>query len=389
MGTVGLFDVDMDKYIHVPFNLELMKLSSYYKKKREIVSFAPEIDFDKYSKFILRKDFNDGDFPNLTKGTNVEYGGHAFTGERYKPLPMEIETLKPDIYIYEKFREQFSTNKKYTTIFQTMMGADHIRLSLDGKTIWEDFLKPTLNRDTIFTYFFHDYDLNSIKDADLVVKDLLKRKKGLPAAVGTKFPIQINKEEDLFKWLGFHLSDNNFSIRFNGVMSNEALVEFVEKQKSTSMARQIDYMVTVSSSGEDDFIERVLPIIYDQAIFCRINRIPLALKYEDDFFVDKRWEKVLDLISIFIRNMTFKKTTNEAVIERAINFESLYSFVYCFTEEKSFPVYPFTRQEARELFQLVREKNYSVFKDFYEKSKVKLEGGRFINESTRFTIGNR
>ena len=94
MSTVGLFDVDMHKYIHVPFNLELMKLSTYYKKKREIVALAPELDFDKYSKFILRKDFNDGDFPNLLGADNVEYGGHAFTGELYKPLPEEIERLK-------------------------------------------------------------------------------------------------------------------------------------------------------------------------------------------------------------------------------------------------------------------------------------------------------
>jgi len=31
MAVIGLYDFDMAKYIHVPFNLELMKLSSYYK----------------------------------------------------------------------------------------------------------------------------------------------------------------------------------------------------------------------------------------------------------------------------------------------------------------------------------------------------------------------
>ena len=39
--SVGCYDADMQKYIHVPFNLELMKLSTYYKKKGEIVSLAP------------------------------------------------------------------------------------------------------------------------------------------------------------------------------------------------------------------------------------------------------------------------------------------------------------------------------------------------------------
>lgn len=388
MSTIGLFDVDMHKYIHVPFNLELMKLSVYYKKKREIVALAPELDFDRYSKFILRKDFNDGDFPNLLGATNVEYGGHAFTGELYKPLPEEIEKLKPDVFIYERMRKNFGTNKKYSTIFQTMTAADHIRLSLDGKTIWEDFLKPTLNDNKTFTYFFHDYDLNKIKDADLVVKELLKRKTGIPAAVGTKFPIQINNEKDLFKWLGFRLSDNNFSLQYNGIMSDEALVEFIEKQKQTSMARQIDYIITSSSYGENDFIERFLQKIYNQAIFCRNNFIPLTLKYENDFFVDKRWERVIELINTFIRNMTMKKTSTK-IINRAINFESMYSFACNINEVTKYKTHTFNLEEVRDLFQLVREKNYPVFKDFYEKSKVKLEGGQFVNDSTRYTYGDK
>ena len=388
MSTVGLFDVDMDKYIHVPFNLELMKLSAYYKRKREIVAIAPELDFDRYSKFILRKDFNDGDFPNLLGAENVEYGGFAFTGEQYKPLPLEIEIIKPDIFIYERMRKKFSTNKNYSTIFQTMMAADHMRLSMDGKTIWEDFLKPTLNDNKAYTYFFHDYDLNKIKDADLVIRDLLKRKTGIPAAVGTKFPIQINDEKDLFKWLGFRLSNNNFSLQYNGIMSDEALVEFIEKQKQTSMARQFDYIITSSSYGENDFIEKFLPIIYNQAIFCRNNFIPLTLKYEDNFFIDKRWERVIDLINAFIGNMRMKKTSTK-LIDRAINFESMYSFVCCFNETSKYRTHTFVLDEVRELFQLVREKNYSVFKDFYEKSKVELVGGHFVDASTRYTYGDR
>ena len=31
--SIGLYDVDFMKYIHVPFNLDLMKLASFYKKQ--------------------------------------------------------------------------------------------------------------------------------------------------------------------------------------------------------------------------------------------------------------------------------------------------------------------------------------------------------------------
>ena len=39
--SVGLYDMDMATYTLVPFNLELMKLSAYYKKKREVVILSP------------------------------------------------------------------------------------------------------------------------------------------------------------------------------------------------------------------------------------------------------------------------------------------------------------------------------------------------------------
>ena len=39
--SYGLYDADLP-YYPIPFyNLELMKLSSYYKRKREIVGLAP------------------------------------------------------------------------------------------------------------------------------------------------------------------------------------------------------------------------------------------------------------------------------------------------------------------------------------------------------------
>ena len=62
MATIGLYDADMAKYTHVLFNLDLMKLSTYYKNQRHLVQLIPEIDLDKYSKIIYRKDYYDGTF---------------------------------------------------------------------------------------------------------------------------------------------------------------------------------------------------------------------------------------------------------------------------------------------------------------------------------------
>ena len=35
--SIGLYDQDMATYTLVPYNLELMKLATYYKNRREIV----------------------------------------------------------------------------------------------------------------------------------------------------------------------------------------------------------------------------------------------------------------------------------------------------------------------------------------------------------------
>lgn len=106
--SVGCYDADMQKYLHVPYNLELMKLSTYYKRKGEIVSLAPVFKPQRYTKFIYRKDFFDNDFrQEIFTTPNVEWGGQAFSGDRYIPLDEKIEQLKPDVYLYSNMKAIF------------------------------------------------------------------------------------------------------------------------------------------------------------------------------------------------------------------------------------------------------------------------------------------
>ena len=78
--SYGLYDADLP-YYPIPFyNLELMKLSSYYKHKREIVGLSPDFSPNKYNNFIVRQDFYNP-YANHYSVENVEYGGRAFDGE--------------------------------------------------------------------------------------------------------------------------------------------------------------------------------------------------------------------------------------------------------------------------------------------------------------------
>ena len=106
--SIGLHDVDFFKHHEVIFNLEIMKLASYFKRNREITVLSPLISPDRYSKFYLRKDYYDGTFPSgLNKHDNLTYGGLAFTEGIYVPMEEEIEQSVPDTHVYDKYKEIF------------------------------------------------------------------------------------------------------------------------------------------------------------------------------------------------------------------------------------------------------------------------------------------
>lgn len=374
---IGLYDADIIKYAHVPFNLELMKLSSYYKGKKEIVSLSPSFSPDMYNKFIYRKDYYDGDFPSeLLKSGKIIYGGRAFNQEKYIPLELDIEKQKADVFIYDKLKKSFCNNKKMTNAFQIMQRAEHARLSLDGKNIWDNFEKQLQITKNTQTLFLHDYNLNDINDSIYVIKSIMSgMKRGASGRnLALKFPIIVNNYEDLLKWCQFSPSSNYFLLQYNGLMEDESLKDFIQYQKGTSIARQLDYYVTAGCLSEDDFIKNRIQKVFRQIAFLRMEKQKVNIKYENNFFIDKRWERLIDFFNSYM-NSTISLPKEK--FNRVIKFDSLYSFAANLQEEPRFKNRTFNKQEARELFQLAREKNYNLFKDFYECHTVELKGGYF------------
>ena len=83
------------------------------------------------------------------------------------------------------------------------------------------------------------------------------------------------------------------------------------------------------------------------------------------------------MIDFFNSYMNVTVTLNKDKFDKVIKFDSLFSFAYSLEEDPRFKSHIFSKQEARELFQLAREKNYNLFKDFYECHTVELKGGNF------------
>ena len=342
------------------FNLELMKLATYHKKKRDIVKLAPILEPERYTKFYYRKDWDDGDYPKEIFLPNVVYGGRAF-GDKYKPLDLEIERAIPDNYIYENFGKWFSGTTYYKFIM--MQNSAHIRLSLDGQNIWKDY-ENTLNFSTkTRSFFFYDYDLNKVKNSAEEIKKIIESDGSRIARfVGMKFPVQVNNATDLARWLELPGAQVYYSIQYNGLMDDKAFETFLTG--SQLQARNLDYMITSSSSGEDDFIKNVLPEIYKQLLISQTHKKRILLKFEDNFFQDKRWEDLIDYLNNY----------NKADVERRNKVKkTLYYYTKNILSKESMYKPKFSREYIAELFQMVREKNYDVFKMFYENT-----GGDFI-----------
>lgn len=376
MATIGIFDADMYKYIHVPFCLEAMKLAAYYKKKRDIVTMSLYYTPDKYTKFIYRKDYNDGDFPNnLYKLNNIEYGGTAFTSS-YVPLPEDIEKYKPDVSIYKTYFNSFVTSYDYEQAFNTMYRAQHLRLSLDGRNIWGNYSKQLSNLSDRNTIFIHDLNVNDVAGAAEELQLILNKTKDTITSrkVGFKYPIRVNNIEDLFKWAQFNPTEKYFTISYEGLMADEAYYELIKKDLSNSYQRKIEYHITKNLYTEDEFIKQVLPKIYRQLIFSRQYHQYFLLKYDTDFFIDSRWYKVLDLLNRYAVSLYDMPLETYYKI---IPYDSLYSFVKKIEERPLIKDYNFNKQDARDAFSLVREMNYDLFKDFYELHTVDLIGGEF------------
>ena len=338
------------------FNLEIMKLATYYKQKKEIVKFATVLEPQRYSKFFVRKDYDDGNYPKEFFLSNVIYGGRAFS-EQYIPLDLKIEKTVPDTSLYQGFkRPKFKDEPGYNV----MLHGAHARLSLDGKDIWEDMEVPIIQKSNINSIIIHDYNIGELNEGFEATKQAMKcaQHGARHIFLGVKFPINIYSLNELDKWLSLPTLKNYFWLRYFGVMSDEVFKDFIKATPATHA--NLEYYVTYGCFDENDFVVNRLPIIFNQVLNSQMNDSLILLKYEDDFFKDKRWERLIDYFNFYSRSRADKVSKT---------FFKFLKDVFKFPRNKP---KGFNILEARELFQFVREKNYEVFKMFYEQRGEKL-----------------
>ena len=377
--SVGIMDADMATYTLVPFNLEVMKLSAYDKKKGEIVILSPFFTPNRNTKFFYRKDYYDGNFPrDLTHYDNVEYGGLAFSNNIYKPLPLEIERMRPDSTIYANMESVIrggpGRDREKKKIFQNMIDGEHCRLSLDGKTIWEDYPRQFKFLSAARNLMIHDYDLGAVEGSFQEVKKILERARtdGWATRIGMKFPVQISNGQDLLNWSSLNTNSTFYSLRYDGVIDDDAFAAWVGACREKAVYSQMEYHITSSRYEANEFVEHLLPKIFRQVIISRSYRVFFSLKYDEGFFPDKRWEDVIQLFNYYHNSYAaepltryFNMIANDTLFNFAANSQQ---------KPKSYYGEVFNKDKIREIFVFVRDNHYPLFKDFYECTAEKLGG---------------
>ena len=379
MATIGIFDWDFMTYEHVIPNLECAKLYTYYHNYHEIAVLTPTLNPAPYTHFYIRKEYDDGCYPQLLFADNCNYGGRAFNPLHYHPLPEQIERTIPIFTPYLKYTQKFGTTKYDKSQIRHILNCAHIRLSTDEQK--PKSLKQLLRITDTGRYtgiIFHDYDLARIQGAYDIIYELshtrtYKTKTGInPYAIGNKFPIQVNNTVDLMQWLKVLAMPNLFCLQYNGVMPDDALYTLCTE--NIKMARQVYYNITASCYTENQFFVDILPKIFLQVLFLRRMGIKILLKYDEQKIVTPALQNLLNLLNCWLRFTYF---------EDSAAHQSLYQFCATTRRKMAFQDWKYQNvnvsiDQMRDAFQYVRERNYDLFKLFYEIDTVSYKGGYFV-----------
>lgn len=362
--SYGLYDADLKLYPIPFYNLDLMKLSAYYKRKREIVGLSLDFSPNKYNHFIVRQDFYANQSYPLNLH-NIEYGGKAFSGDVYKPMPHEIEIMRPDISLYSKAIPK-QTTSQYKNAISTMRRAEHIRLSLDGATVWKDWEKQLRKDIDCFGLILHDYDPAAIDGGIDIISDILQsihNKSG--RRLGMKFPAQIYEPESLIKWLKISPMGTYYSLHYNDLIYHDTALELAEITKHSKAFRQMT--IDITEVLQDAYpIEHNINRVYRNIINLRTQRLVFPLIYDNSVFTDNSWKIVMDLIKAYNNHMLLESTYSSNYFSRVAPYETLYSYVKAVSKQYNINNSAISVDSARNVFQFVRENNYALFKDFYE-----------------------
>lgn len=202
--SIALYDADRiyalkNKKPIPPPNFQLMKLSTYLNRQREMVSFISDLSRAPYYEkvYYFQEDISIPFSPEIVQYENIELCGYA-VNKKYKPMKKEAELcpLNPMAYIYTKSERPIDNKND-----KTFSRGQHILLS-DGTRAYSynDF-----NFEAGSTLYIHDHELPN-NWAEELPKYLQLDKYTMKRSVVFCYPITFSSLEELRPLFQFYTS---------------------------------------------------------------------------------------------------------------------------------------------------------------------------------------
>lgn len=360
MAIIGLLDWDLTRWRRpIVFNLELMKLSTYHKSiLRDIVQMEQAFSSAECSKVYIQKDYEDYFYPpEITSDPKVVWGGLALSGNSYVPMELNIERCSADLSIYNKMKKYYNATSERRRIFSTMMKAQHLRLSLDGKTCFDQWEKQLLPPDEkrIPYFIFHDKDIVKVQDADQKIRYLWDKYGRRNSRFGFKFPLVMETEQDVERWANLPKIKDIANLVFHSLMPDE-LIESLSLTK-----QQITYYISNDNWTYEKLLQSISQILL-QGIFLSSYSIPLLLKVDRNFIIPDEFRNFLFMLNdYFLMQIQYRFKAQ------------LCPFTFC--------KYLYDRVERETkvaMFQFFKDNNPDFFDLLYHAESAIYQGGRIV-----------
>lgn len=265
-------------------NLEVMKLSSYYKTKNHltysIFDLKDQTLFTTASKVIIRKDRKNLKIPTDVLGySNVTYGGLGFTQGQYVALDPDIEDAAPDRGFYDEFLETAKITKVKRAMVNTVLNNAMVRLSLDGMTCNSNWDKVDLGRPSKTITIF-DPNVPQLHNSFEILNSFGHK-------LRFRWPIKVYSLEERLHWAKLPIThDSDFNLYNYDYNDLEPLTPLYYTSPLT-------YIIGFQNNTETETVLKEIKQLIKLALHQKIeNKLKLKLWYAPDSFV-RPYEDVL------------------------------------------------------------------------------------------------
>lgn len=357
MAIIGLLDWDLTRWKQsTVFSLELMKRAHYFREQKDIIEMLYEFRPEMVDVVYINKDYEDYLYPKLImENEKTRFGGLAISDGNYIPLPNEIEYRRADTSIYQYMMKYYRRTNDAKRIFENMLNAYHVRISMDGVQVdpnWVSQLGPRTGR--VQHLIIHDKDVTKIEGAEKVVLELKKRYTPSKIRMGFKFPVKVSTDDRALIWGELPKSTGLSNLYLTHLMEDSTI------EKLSLQKQQVTYGIERKNWTIEEFFDG-LPHILVHGLYLSQWGTTLQVRF-DPSLVGEKWVVLEELL-----NHYFKAATH---YRRELTF-SLFTYTkYIFLGLQ--------RDEKIQLFKELQVVSPTFFHYAYNVEVIKYEHPNFV-----------